>query len=401
MSGDALSQSLFQQLHSRNVTGEHLEVLGKQAAARWHAGEFDSLTEAVVSMVKSAHLSPEQVKRVIEFTNTAAYLDEFKKEGATHRVIEFSGGPADPSEILKDLNDGGGGTVFDAGTSDYHSPPKEASEKTASVHDESALSELFSGPPVESIPYENPHAEVIDLKDKLAAAADHLQSEISGLEIVFGELGARVYHQVKQAALEGYPLGHILQAWQEVSPDDDYIKVAFELITPRLLHEGVFHTLEQMENSVDKVAESRVANTVHPLVQDFSEFCQSLTVLAEKRAAREEVLFHHEHLTNYLKTASTVGDIYRAANRGAGRAAGAVTPFVSKHLGETAGKVVGTTVNWSPQLALAAAANEAHTHYENDPSLQPLHKVVDAGLQQIPGTSANVRHKMGLQYGQS
>ena len=397
---DLPSQSLFQQLHSRSVTGEHLEVLGKQAAARWHAGEFDSLTEAVVAMVKTAHLSPEQVKRVIEFTNTAAYLDEFKKEGATHRVIEFSGGPADPSEILKDLNDGGGGTVFDAGTSDYHSPPKEASAKTASAHDENALSELFSGPPVESIAYENPHAEVIDLKDKLAAAADHLQSEISGLEIVFGELGSRVYYQVKQAALEGYPLGHVLQAWQEVSPDDDYIKVAFELITPKLLREGVFHTLEQMENSVDKLAGARVVNQAHPLVQDFSEFCQTLTVLAEKRAAREEILHHLGHLTNYLKTASTIGDLYRGSKGVSRSAAEAAAPFVSKHLGEVPGKIVGGVIKHAPDIAVATLGSEAYTHLKNDPALQPVRTVGNFALQQIPGTQEHLLHKYQLQTGQ-
>jgi hypothetical protein len=295
MSSDLPSVELFQQMHSRHVTGEHLEVLGKQAAARWHAGEFATLTEAVTDLVKTAHLSPEQVKRVIEFTNTAAYLQDFKKEGAPHRVIEFAGGPADPSEILKDLNDGGGGTVFDNG-SDYHMPPsKEASEKTASSHDENALAELFGNEPSENIPYANPHSEVIDLKDKLAAAADHLQSEISGLEVAYAELGGRVYYQVKQAALSGYSLGNVLQAWQEVSPSDDYIKVAFELISPRLLREEVFRSLEQMSASVDKVA-SAMVDTSHPLVQEFTEFCQALTTLAEKRAAREECLHHHAHL---------------------------------------------------------------------------------------------------------
>ena len=300
---------------------------------------------------------------------------------------------------MKDLNDGGGGTVFDNG-SDYSLPPsKEASEKTASAHDENALAELFGNTSAENIPYANPHAEVIDLKDKLAAAADHLQSEISGLEIAFGELGARVYHQVKQAALAGYSLGNIIQAWQEVSPSDDYIKVAFELITPRLLREEVFRSLGQMTASVDKVA-SAMVDTSHPLVQEFSEFCIALTALAEKRAAREEVLYNHTHLENYLKTASTVGDIYRGAKGISRSAAESAAPFVSKHVGETAGKAVGTALKYSPEIGAALALNEAHTHYENDPSLAPLHKAVDFGLQQIPGTSQNVAHKVRIQYGQ-
>jgi hypothetical protein len=386
-------------MHSRHVTGEHLEVLGKQAAARWQAGEFPSLTEAVTDMVKSAHLSPEQVKRVIEFCNTAAYLNDFKKEGAPHRVIEFSGGPADASEILKDLNDGGGGTVFDTG-SDYDLPPaKEAMEKAASAHDDGALAALFGSEPEENLPYANPHAEVIELKDKLASAADHLQSEISGLEIVFAELGNRVYHQVKQASLEGYSLGNVLQAWAEVAPSEEYIKVAFELMTPRLLREEVFRSLSQMNASVDKIA-SAVVNTEHPLVTEFTEFCEALSTLAEKRAAREETLYHHGNLENYLKTASTAGDIYRGAKGVTRRAAQGAAPFVSKHLGETAGGIADKAIRYSPELAAAAALSEAHTHLKNDPMLQPVRSAYDFGMQQIPGTQQNLLHKYQLQTGQ-
>lgn len=401
MSSDLLNQSLLQQMNARHVTGDHLEVLGKQAAARWQSGEFETLTEAVTDLVKTAHLSPEQVKRVIEFCNTAAYLNDFKKEGSPHRVIEFHGGPADPSEILKDLNDGGGGTVFDNG-SDYNLPPsKEASEKTASAHDENALASLFGDAPVETLPYANPHGEVIELRDKLASAADHLGSEISGLEVAYAELGGRVYHQVKQAALEGYSLGHVLQAWGEVAPSDDYIKVAFSLITPRLLSERVFWNLEQMNESIDKVA-SMMVDTTHPLVTEFGEFCETLTTLAEKRAAREECVHHHTHLQNYLQKVgeSTVGKLYRGAKGITGEAARAATPFVSKHLGDTAGNVAGKVIKYSPELAAAAALSEAHTHLKNDPALQPVRSVGNFALQQIPGTQQNLLHKYQLQTGQ-
>jgi len=387
-------------MHARNVSGEHLEVLGKQAAARWESGEYKTLTDSVTSMVKAAHLSPEQVKRVIEFANTAAYLGEFKKEGNPNRVIEFHGGPADPSEILKDLNDGGGGTVFDSGNSDYNFPPKEASEKTASSHDEGALAMLFGSTAPEPLPYENPLSEAISLKDKLAGYAAHLQSEMSGLEIAYAELGSRVYHEVKQASLAGVPLGHILQAWEQVAPSNDYIKVAFELMTPRLLREEVFRSLEQMTASVDKTASARALNVKHPLIAEFQEFCETLNKLAEARETREEALVHVGHLDTFIKKASTLGEIYGAANKGARRAADAATPFVSKHVGETAGKVVGKAIDWSPQLAIAAAANEAHTHLKHDPALAPVRAAGNFALQQVPGTKQNIMHKYEVESGQ-
>ncbi len=117
--------------------------MGKSAAERWSVGAYPSLHEAVVGTVKCARLSPEQVRRVVEFANTTAYLTEFRKEGMGHKYIDFGeGGPANPSTVLQDLNDGGGGTVFDTGktaslnVSAYATAPKpydplEEEEKVA------------------------------------------------------------------------------------------------------------------------------------------------------------------------------------------------------------------------------------------------------------------------------
>jgi hypothetical protein len=119
---DLPSQTLLQQSAARPKSGEELEVLGKQASALYRCGSC-SLNDAVVETTKKAGLSPEQVKRVCEFANTDAYLREFEKKGSTHRYISFHGGPANPAEVLKDLNDGGGGTIFDDGSDDYSHGP--------------------------------------------------------------------------------------------------------------------------------------------------------------------------------------------------------------------------------------------------------------------------------------
>jgi hypothetical protein len=92
---DLPSTGIYQQSHARPHSGEFLEVLGKHAAADWGSGKYGTLTEAVTEHVKQAQLSPEQVKRVVEFANTSAFLTDFKKEGTTGKVVDFSGGPAD------------------------------------------------------------------------------------------------------------------------------------------------------------------------------------------------------------------------------------------------------------------------------------------------------------------
>jgi hypothetical protein len=398
MSGDLPIQGLMQQRNARAHSGEYLEVLGKQAAARWSAGEHKTLTAAVTETVKQAQLSPEQVKRVIEFANTSAYLEEFKKEGGTHHVVDFPGGPADPSEILKDLNDGGGGTVFDRGTGDYESPPAE--HKISSSKAETELFQLLAKEGSAELPFANPHGEVIELKDKLAGAADHLQSQISGLEVMYADLADRVYHQVKQAALTGVSLGEVMQAWQTVAPSEDHIKVAFTLITPRLLRDGVFHGIEQMTASVDKTAGARVVNHEHPLVVEFGDFCEALSKLAELREARAEVRTHLSSLNNYLKTADggALGGVWNAA----GRAGEALRPL-GRAVG---GNVGGTIAAAAPRTALVGAGlvagNELNQHVENSPghaasaARWAKHKV----LQQVPGTRDHNEHLWRIQNGQ-
>jgi hypothetical protein len=363
---DLPAQALLQQTHARPVSGEELEVLGKQAADIFRAGSCDSLSDAVVETVKKAGLSPEQVKRVIEFANTDTYIKEFNKEGQEHKFIEFLGGPADPSAVLKDLNDGGGGTVFDPGTNDYSHPPPEPMRKTAAPVEEMTKTadvksrllraaskmggdEFQAGlsaglgiggiaggtalvlqqkrlkkegsadfDPVETayeemwdskdppIAYENPYEDAIAMRDKLAGAFDHVDAELSGLETMYMDISGRLYEKVKQAYMNETPLGHIVQAWSTVTDEPEFIKAAFRMMTPHLLRQGVVGSKTEMAESIEKTKTAMVDRT-HPLVVDFDEFCQILTKLAEKRLVRQEVAEGLEVMETFIKQAAKVG----------------------------------------------------------------------------------------------
>lgn len=395
---DLPMQGLLQQMNAHQHSGEYLEVLGKRAAARWSAGDHKTLNDAVTETVKQAQLSPEQVKRVVEFANTSAYLDEFRKEGAPHRVVDFPGGPADPSAVLQDLNDGGGGSVYDRGTGDYDAPPAE--HKTSSSKEEEELLALFGKEASAELPYENPHGEVIDLKDKLAGAAEHLRSQIGGLEVLYADLADRVYQQVKQAALGGVSLGEVVQAWETVSPSADHIKVAFTLITPRLLRDGVFHGVEEMTSSVDKTASARMVNPEHLLVVEFGDFCDALSKLAELREARSEINEHLNQLNNYVKTAA--GGLVGKSWELAGRAGRALRP-----LGNVVGGETGATIaQHAPQVALGVgglmAAHEANKAIEagRNPATKSLRWAKHKVLQHTPGTEDYYAHQYeGGNYG--
>lgn len=297
-------QGLLQQSNARSVSGEELETLGKKAASLY-LNQGTKLNEAVVETVKHAGLSPEQVRRVVEFANQNAYLAEFRKEGSPHRVIEFAGGPADPGAVLQDLNDGGGGTVFDRGLADYSAPPRETKLASAAAEEafEAALSRV-DAPMLQA----NPLGELIELKDKLAAAHENQASILSGLEGMYMDLSELLYGQVKQAALSGYSLGEVLQAWEPFIKSAEYIEAVFHLIGPRLVKEGVFPNNDVMSESIGKIASARMANPEHPLVTTMVELCETLDKLASVRSTQHEIEgalneVHHS-LQSFHKAAS-------------------------------------------------------------------------------------------------
>jgi len=378
---DLPTQGVYQQMHAHSVSGEHLEVLGKQASARWGSGACSTLTDAVVETVKHANLSPEQVKRVVEFANTDAYLREFKKEGG-HKVVDFGrGGPADPASILQDLNDGGGGSVFDRGTLDYGAPPRE--RKHASAYVEAFVDRELAQTKTAAVAGENPFDEVFALRDKIAGACDFHTSEISSLEIQYADCSDRAYRSVKQAALEGHALGEVVQAWAEVAPSAEHVKVAFQLFTPRLVREGVFPSVVSVSDSLQKTAGVQVVNREHPLVVEFDAYCQTLSKLAEHRSARAGLKPHLDSLNGHLKNAAAKGlipDAWRAA-KSVGVWAGEHAGKASERLWEGSGNTVNKIVTHAPHIALALGANQARLAAEQSPTVQQA-------LSMVPGTDA-------------
>jgi len=322
MSNELPSQLLLQQHAARPVSGEELETMGKQAAMCFHSGDYSSLNQAVVETVKHAGLSPEQVRRVVEFTNTHAFLSEFNKTAEPHKYVFFKEGLASPSEVLKDLNDGGGGTVFDRGLGDYAQPPaaiktahiRLAERNMGALEKVASISRPVSGPDIfeeafkaaaSDYPYENPLADIEDAQQKLATARDAATSELSELEVLFGDIQDSLYQQVKQAAAAGVPLGHIVQAWAQVlEPEKEHVKLAFAVLGNRLVEEGVFEGFESLGASLEKTASARLlTNSEHPIVKTFAGFCETLNKMAHIRAARDEILEMEEKVGAFLRLA--------------------------------------------------------------------------------------------------
>ncbi len=322
MSSDMPAQLLLQQHSARPVSGEELETYGKHASAGFHCGTYDSLNQAVVETVKQAGLSPEQVRRVVEFANTHAFLTDFKKTAEPHKYVFFKEGLANPAEVIKDLNDGGGGTVFDRGLADFAQAPAavklssaqavsrnmDVLEKTAGVtfdresEADRLLEEGFKTAATE-YPYENPLADVEDAQEKLATARDAATAELSELEVLFGDTQEHLYQQVKQAAAADVPLGHVVQAWvQALEPDIEQVKTAFAHIGNRLVEEEVLPSFDALGASLQKTANARLlTNSEHPIVKTFAGYCELLEKMAHIRAAQEEILKMEDKVGEFLR----------------------------------------------------------------------------------------------------
>lgn len=429
MSSDAPVQTVLQQREARPVAGEHLEVLGKKAAADWHAEKYASLNAAVVGVVQHEMLSPEQVKRVVEFCNQDAYLNEFRKEGA-HRVVHFDTGPADPAQVIQDLNDGGGGSRFDRGTLDYSLPPelavKEASrrsptvlgfDKTASANEvpganlprlvklpslpktastldryEEQLWQLFGGEDAGKMAMAEPLQPLFAVETKLAGAAAHLNSELDSLEIEFGQVTARLFDQVKQASLEGTPLGAVVTAWSTVSDDPLYVKVAFNRLTPMLRASGVFASAEGLGESLMKTAgfAAYTVNAAHPLVSSYAEFVDTLNKLASTRAMRDELQAGATEAHEILKHAAR-GGVIGAVQKGVGAASSMIdkaSPAVAHALvGAKDGKKLAPTVAKAIKgTALVGGALTANAAVQSVTDRPAVRGVVGAAKSVVPGT---------------
>lgn len=409
---------LTQQEQARPRSGEELETFGKHASKLYLAGACGTLTEAVVEAVKTAGLVPEQVKRVVEFANTSAYLEKFASAGPDHKVINFDGGPASFPDVIRNLNDGSGGTPMDKVSSvhfhDYLLPPPDL-EALATRNFEriggmsTKLAQAFAVQEV-PIPYAEPLREASDMKDKLAGVYDQATSEIGSLETRYYDLCDLLFGQVKQASLEGVPLGHLLEVLAAANPDPVFCKEAFAVLSPRLVENQVFASHTAVAESLQKTASAGTVNTDHPLVGIYEDFCDTLTKMAATRIAQDEIAEQLDVLTVFLKTASVAQEAgklvsegasyipkaWRAVTGAAARVSEPVGEFVSGAVGPEAGKWTGRAVKYSPHIAAGLAGEEIYQRAKNNPAVQAGSNFVAS---RVPYTHQNLVRQYNLQMG--
>jgi hypothetical protein len=408
---DLPTSLLTQQEHVKPRTGEELETFGKYAASLYLQGRCGTLSDAVVETVKTAGLAPEQVRRVVEFANTSAYLTKFAEVGPGHKVVTFAGGPAAFPDVIRDLNDGSGGSTYDPVPADYSLPPPDV-EKMASRNaerlglEDAKLASAFQAEPAD-IPYEEPLREALDTRDKLASLYDEATFEISGLETRLMDVSNLLFQQVKQASLEGVPLGHLVSVMGSVSDEPIFMKVAFEMLTPRLVANEVFSSHSAVATSLEKYAGAGVVNPAHPLVGIYEDYCDTLQKLAATRHVRDEVAESLDILSTFIQksagvasgireVASKLPKAWEAATQGAAKASKPVSDFVSELGLPNAAPYVGAAVKYSPHIAAGLAGEDLYQRAKANPA---VHGASNFVLSRVPYTRQNMIRQLELQQG--
>jgi hypothetical protein len=247
------------------------------------------------------------------------------------------------------------------------------------------------------------------MKDKLASLYDEAMSELGSLETRYMDLCDLMFGQVKQASLEGVPLGQLVPLFASVTEDPAFLKAAFAELGPRLVDNRVFETHDAMSESLMKTAGAGMPNPQHPLVGIYADFCETLAKLAATRQVSEDVVANLDTLQTFIKKASaatageSVGKVlgaipkaWRAVTGAAAHASQPVEQFVEKAVGPNAAWAASRAVKYAPHAATALAGEEVYQRAKANPAIQGAENFV---LSRLPYTRQNMARQYNLQMG--
>lgn len=279
------------------ISPETLEMLGKEAANRF-LEQGVALNDGIAKLAGShPDISPEQIRRVAEFANTAVYLakhDQSKTAGAGSSYPQFE--LADPARIIQDLNDGATPTRLTPTDLAYSRlSHKGMYEKTASVRASSrdrAEEAFYAQFAVEKVAQDYTTDTVVEeiytLKDGLESARSHLLAKGEELDLMQKQAYAEYRETVKRHLLDGGSFTDVVKAASATGFEGGRIASFLGGLGEELIGEGVALGAPDLT----KVAH-RVVNPEHPLVRlcgQVLEFDGEIEKVAEAVTGLEEQL---------------------------------------------------------------------------------------------------------------
>jgi hypothetical protein len=290
----AIPQGLIEQSRARPVDPGKLQLLGKQAAAIY-SDKGTPLNEAVLSVIGREDLGPEHARRVCEFANQEAFQREWEKGGSV-RNVEFTGGPADPAVVMRELNDGA--RPDSVCVSDYDEPPVKTARADRRVEEEifGKYAQVMTHPSEVPSPLPDMHR----MRQQLSGAQDHIHSKISSLEVSKEAVARDLGDAVCDAVLSGNSLHKISSAWSHFCSRQDLFKEALDVSIARMRERGVPSAELEAEKLAGQEPVGRIPNMEHPLVVKFRAFTkiaahlrtlqQAISVVGEQIPRVDEVL---------------------------------------------------------------------------------------------------------------
>lgn len=256
---------------SRSFGPAELRELGKSAADLSIAHGL-GMDEAVVRTIGSIKLSSEQVRRVVEAANHAAFNSAYSKTSGRVRAVHFEHGPADPQAVIDRLRAESSVTKAAADMS-YAFPP--------SVRGSSAGGFLGLPETVGAV-----MKDVRALQEKLAFAHEEA---VAGAEVASMDVSEALetLSRTTKIALEGGARpDDLYAAWAEVHPE--LAKTAADRLRLRLT--GV------------KTAGVRI-NPDHVVVTSFENMCRAVESYGAYDAARRTIELEQVKLSEWIRKA--------------------------------------------------------------------------------------------------
>lgn len=254
------------------LSGEMLEMMGKEAAVRLF-NDGVAMNETIAKLAGSyPDINAEQVKRICEFANTAAYLaehDKAKTAGAESSYPQFD--LADPAHVIHDLSDGARPTRVSPTDVAYGRLPERKSKTSAAAED--ALAEMFHVKTAEAEPEYTRQSVVNDIfstKDDLKTLHDHVTSTAENLDLMWKEASEELYELTKRHILDGGSMADLVKVARDSGLDSDEAVSALKPVTVRLMKEKVASPEQLKQQVLDyiKVAHRQMDET-HPIVKTF------------------------------------------------------------------------------------------------------------------------------------
>jgi hypothetical protein len=345
----------------------------KPSAARQPATGGMARQNAIIKSILSTGMAggrPVSFRELNTLANNAGYRAHYR--GASPTRYAYGLGPS----IWKSSSAEGEAPVKTAEQQleEYILSEQPRVEETKVAHpldhyEDEAFAQFGSGDT--PYPYANPIQPLQEARTKLAGAVDAVASELSRLEADYAIACDSLLSRTKTACIEGTSLGDVTVAWGSVAPDEEFIKAAFQYLTPKL--RDTFGSYDALGASLQKhAAVESIVNTEHPLVQTFADWCDVLGKLAHARVVKEELESSLAQTDAFMKRAfvreavGTAGKVLsgagRLAQRTGGAARGAAETLGVKDLAKLQRIEDVTRMGAKGTMGLAAAGTASEIH---------------------------------------